>query len=241
MSIAPKILIAGTPNRYDYYAPYLEAVRGGGGDPVLDLPFAAARASDVAMREFLRPYSGILVPGGVDIDPARYGAERHPKLGTVDGGLDEAQLAVARVALKDGLRVLGICRGLQLLAVAVGAKLYQDLPAELPSSKVRHDIKEPKDQLAHFVDVTKESRLTDLSGAVRFEVNSRHHQAAKEDPGGEKLGPFRIAARAPDGVIEALEDPARPFCLAVQWHPENLVGFHTPSQGLFCGFITACE
>ncbi len=237
----PKILVAGTPDRRGYYGPYLEAVRGAGGDPELDLPDPTERATLDAVREFLHPYRGILFPGGADIDPAWYGAGKHPKLGKVDGELDAGQFALARIALAADLPLLGICRGLQLLAAAVCQPLIQDLPSERPDSKIGHVLLEPKDRLAHAVDLDPASRLAEISGGNRFEVNSRHHQAVREgsDPG--RIGPFRVVGRAADGVIEALEIAGRRFCVAVQWHPENLAASHAPAQGLFRGFVAACR
>jgi putative glutamine amidotransferase len=237
----PKILVAGWPDRTEYYRPYLDAVGGPGPEVVLDLPPTSACASDAAIRDYLLPYGGILLPGGVDIEPRRYAALPHPNLGRVDPGLDEAQFALARVALAAELPIFGICRGLQILAVAVGGELYQDLPTEMPESMVRHDIKEPKDRLAHSVEFATDSRLGELSLRPRFKVNSRHHQAAKADPdASDRVGPFRVVARAPDGVIEGLEIPDRPFCIAVQWHPENLVastqGSPERSKMLFAAF-----
>jgi putative glutamine amidotransferase len=243
MPDAPKILIAGTPGRTEYYEPYLHAIRGPGRDPFLDLPSAAMCASDDAVREFLRPYRGILFPGGVDIEPRRYGQPRHPEVKNVDSELDEAQLALAGAALADDIPILGICRGLQILAVAAGAGLYQDLPSERPSA-IEHRDQKTKTRLIHSVSVDPDSRLAALSGELRFKVNSRHHQAAREDPDTGRIGPFRIVARAPDGVIEGLEDPDRPFRIAVQWHPENLVVSprpnHAPSRNLFRAFVAAC-
>jgi putative glutamine amidotransferase len=220
----PKILVAGRPDGADYYRPYLDALGGPAGDIVLDLPPESICESDAAVREYLRPYGGILFPGGVDIEPRRYASLPHQTLRRVDPGLDEAQLALARVALADELPFFGICRGLQILAVAVGGELYQDLPTEIPESTVRHDVKEPKDHPAHSVIFEPDSRLGELSLRPRFKVNSRHHQAAKADPDApDRIGPFRVVARAPDGVIEGIEIPERAFCIAVQWHPENLV------------------
>lgn len=236
----PKILVAGMAHRTDYYAPYLDAIRGAGGDPELKLLDPAVSANGEAVGEFLRSYWGVLFPGGVDIDPRYYGEKPHAKLGAVDAPLDEGQLSLARAALAGEIPVLGICRGLQLLAVAVEAKLFQDLPSDFPSSKVPHDIKDPKDHLAHYVDIDKDTQLADVSRAARFEVNSRHHQAVKAVLNAKRIGPFRIVARAPDGVIEGLEDPERPFRIAVQWHPENLAASHAPSRNLFRHFVAAC-
>lgn len=235
-----KILVAGRPDRAAYYGPYLDAVRGAGGDPFLDMPDAGGRATLDAVRKYLEPYRGVLFPGGADIDPAWYGAVKHPKLGKVDDELDAGQFALARIALESDLPILGICRGLQLLAVTVCQELVQDLPSERPDSTIRHNVNEPKDALAHPVDVKKGSRLEEISGADEFEVNSRHHQALRAGPAAERLGPFTVVARAPDGIIEGLEIPERRFCVAVQWHPENLAKIHPHSQALFRAFVEAC-
>lgn len=243
MAASPKILVAGSAEKAEYYEPYLGAVRGPGREVRLDLPGPDASASDDAVRKFLYPYKGILFPGGVDIEPRRYGELPHPNLGHVDPGLDTAQLALARVALADNLPILGICRGLQILAVAVGAGLYQDLTSERPSA-IEHRDRTSKTRLIHSIAADPDSRLAAFSGKTRFKVNSRHHQAVREDSNADRIGPFRIVARAPDGVIEALEDPGRRFCIAVQWHPENLVVSpkprHPPSRSLFRGFVAAC-
>jgi putative glutamine amidotransferase len=240
MAPLPRILIAGRPARDQSYRPYLEAVRGAGGDPVLLLPGAEARRDPGAIRGLVLSCRGILFPGGVDIDPIQYGAAPHPKLGSVDPELDDAQFALARLALEEDVPVLGICRGLQVLGVAAGGSLFQDLPSERPS-EVRHSVTEPKDFLAHDVEVVPGSRLAAASGGTRFMVNSRHHQAVQGAAGSDRIGPFAIVARAADGIVEGLEDARRRFLVAVQWHPENLVAAHQPSRGLFAAFLASCR
>ena len=128
---------------------------------------------------------------------------------------------------------------MQVLGVAAGGTLIQDLPSQHPSSVV-HSIKNPEDFLAHEVEAIGNSRVADLCGATHFAVNSRHHQAVR-DGGGTAIGPFRIAARAADGVAEAMEIDGHPFLVAVQWHPENLIGGHASARGLFRGFIAAAR
>jgi putative glutamine amidotransferase len=158
-------------------------------------------------------FEGLLLSGGVDVDPVLYGADRHPKLGRVDRRRDELELALIERARASGRPVFGICRGLQLLNVAYGGTLVQDLPSQRPSP-VSHHVRSPPDATAHAVDFESGSFL-DTGGPSRVAVNSRHHQAI------DRLGPvLLVAARAPDGVIEAIEEPGRPV-FAVEWHPEN--------------------
>ena len=243
---APRILVLGPASSAAYFQPYLDAVRGAGGDPTLDLPGADARDVDADLLAFLAPYRGVLFPGGADVEPWRYGQAPHPALGPVDPELDEGQFAAARFVLAGGLPALAICRGLQVLGVAAGGALYQDLPSQR-RSVAPHNIREPKDFPAHRVFVTEGSRLAALSGALDFEVNSRHHQAVRGDaeyPG--RVGALTVSARVRDGLIEGLELASHPFLVAVQWHPENLVtssadAIARPARSLFRGFVDACR
>jgi len=238
--VRPKILIVGPGAEAAYFEPYAEAIRFIGGDPELRLPEPEIAADGKKLSSFLNPYKGVLLPGGADIDPYYYGEEPHPKSRPARPDLDKGQLAVARILIREFIPTLAICRGLQVVTVAAGGTLYQDLPSLYESKiKVKHRISEPE-ALAHPVDADKGSRLADICGATRFEVNSRHHQAAREGKTAGRIGPLRIAARAPDGVIEGMEIPAHPFFLAVQWHPENLVKTHAPSQNLIRAFIDSC-
>ncbi|MGA2586215.1 MAG: gamma-glutamyl-gamma-aminobutyrate hydrolase family protein [Candidatus Aminicenantales bacterium] len=236
----PKILIAGPEANAGYLQPYADAVSGAGGEVELDLPAKETTNDENALKEFLRPFQGVLLPGGTDIEPGRYGEGPHERLKPPDCGLDESQLAIARFVLRHDLPTLAICRGLQILAVAVGFDLFQDLSSQRPSS-VNHLMSGPenKNKMAHEVVLDENSRLARLSGSARFQVNSRHHQAIRERDATGWAGPFKVVARAPDGVVEGMEHPAQPFLVAVQWHPENLTADHSPSQGLFRGFIEA--
>ena len=236
----PRILIAGPEDKAAYLEPYFQAVRAVGGEPELGWPKPEVRDHEESLKLFLKRYNGILLPGGADIDPRFYGEGRHIKLGVVEEGLDEGQLAIARVALADEWPTLAICRGMQVAAVAVGATLYQHLSSQMPS-KINHDSSQSKEKLVHEVEVLDGTRLARLCGADRFKVNSRHHQAVREGPVPDQIGPFNAVAWAPDGVIEGMEHPTHPFLVAVQWHPENLVSRHPPSHWLFQGFIEACR
>lgn len=167
--------------------------------------------------------NGLLLTGGDDVAPSRYGEERHPATSEVPPERDDFELALVRAAREKRLPIFAICRGLQVLNVACGGTLIQDIPSQVPGA-IAHRFAAPPHQsfdLAHEIWVEKDSLL---AAAMRerlvegdsLQVNSRHHQAIKA------LAPgFRSVATAPDGIIEAIEDPSMPYCLGVQWHPEN--------------------
>jgi putative glutamine amidotransferase len=171
----------------------------------------------------LNGIGGLLLTGGGDVEPARYGEEPHPSLVDVEPLRDEFEIALVREARSKNLPIFAICRGLQVLNVAFGGTLVQDIPTQVPGA-LEHRLAVPPHEafaLAHEVWIDKDTKLARLmserlGGADTCEVNSRHHQAVKQ------VAPnFYVSATAPDGVIEAIEDPSAPFCLAVQWHPEN--------------------
>jgi putative glutamine amidotransferase len=162
---------------------------------------------------------GVVLSGGGDIDPALYGEKPHETFSPAEPGRDQFELALTRAAIERRSPVLAICRGVQVLNVAGGGTLVQDIPSGMPGG-LDHQVRTTATTIAHEVWVTAGTRLAQLM-ADRLEgdvllVNSRHHQAPK------KLAPgFLVSATAPDGVIEAIERPDLPFCVGVQWHPEN--------------------
>ena len=163
--------------------------------------------------------AGILLPGGGDVLPSIYGEAAHPSFSAAEPGRDEYELELTRRALEADVPLLAICRGIQVLNVACGGTLVQDILEQLPRA-LNHTLKDPPFAIAHDIWITQGS-LLDRVLRERVEgdtcpVNSRHHQAVKAT--GEGLV---VTATAPDGVIEAIEDPSRRFCLGVQWHPEN--------------------
>jgi putative glutamine amidotransferase len=211
---------------------YVESVRRAGGeprvlDPVKDSPDRVAAEID-----------GLLLTGGVDVDPARYGEERHPTV-NLEPDRDAFEFALLSQAREARLPVFGICRGLQVMNVAMGGTLVQDIPSQSPGS-LEHTIASPPCAIAHEIWVSRGSRLWNLmqekmAGGDGCSVNSRHHQAVKQVAPG-----FEVTATAPDGVVEAIECATSTFCLGVQWHPENFwrTGEFRP---LFEGFIEACR
>ena len=167
----------------------------------------------------LNGLDGLILTGGGDVDPRLYGEQPHLTFTAAEPGRDQFELALVRAALDRGLPLLAICRGVQVLNVAAGGSLVQDIATEVPGALV-HQADGTPSAIAHEVWVATGSKLAALMGD-RIEgdalmVNSRHHQAVK------KLAPgFVATATAPDGVIEAIERPDLPFCVGVQWHPEN--------------------
>jgi putative glutamine amidotransferase len=211
---------------------YEESVRRAGGEVRLLNPGVDSPADVVGSVQ------GLLLTGGGDVRPALYGAAAHPTFDPAEAGRDEYEMELVRLALEKDLPVFAICRGVQLLNVARGGTLIQDIPDEVGTT-VEHRVKEPRFAIAHDVWLTTGSLLERamrerLEDGEACAVNSRHHQAPKDL--GEGL---IVSATAPDGVIEAIEDPGRRFCLGVQWHPENF--YRTGEfRGLFEAFVQAC-
>jgi putative glutamine amidotransferase len=178
---------------------------------------------------------GVLLSGGVDVDPLLYGQPPHARLGRVDRRRDDFELALTREALRRDLPILAICRGQQVLNVATGGTLVQDIPSELKGA-VEHDAPGQRSRRSHEVVVVAASRLRQILGQDTVSVNSFHHQAI--DRLGEGLV---VSARSKgDGVIEGVEIPGRRFVVAVQWHPEAFWSEPDSFQTLFDAHATAC-
>ena len=191
--------------------------------------------SDLTLRGTFDRLDGLFLPGGEDIDPANYGADRHPLLGATDKERDRTELLLSRWAIEEGMPVLGVCRGAQMINVACGGTLVQDLHIERPDY-VKHDYFPPsfeRYRISHRVDIEADSRLARAMGSVH-EVNSMHHQ------GLDRIGHgLRVVARADDGLPEAVEVPHLPFVVGVQWHPEELAKTDQMSANLFFDFVRA--
>lgn len=192
------------------------------------------------LRAIYDRLDGILIPGGADVDPSMYGEARHEACETSDPPRDRVELQLIRWALEDGKPVLGICRGIQLINLAAGGTLYQDLAAQLEGS-AKHDYFPvqgyERDALTHDVVIEEGSRLAEIFGAGLLRVNSMHHQAVKQ------LGDGLVvtARSADDDVIEGIEVPEHPFMVGVQWHPEALAVTDENTRVLFEQFIAAAR
>jgi putative glutamine amidotransferase len=190
---------------------YLKVIEAAGGIPVVMPPLNLE-----AVDPLLDRLSGICLSGGPDLDPAAYNQRRHPELGPVEPDLDRFELELARRADARGLPMLAVCRGMQALNVARGGTLHQHLP-DRPGVTLDHRQSKPGNVVTHSVTIAEGSKLARTMKRRRARVNSFHHQAINRLGSG-----LQAVAWSPDGVIEAIEAPARPYLLGVQWHVEIL-------------------
>lgn len=217
--------------RYAGLDTYTRAVDLAGGAPVL-IPLGLSTAT---LRSLFDRMNGLLFQGGVDVHPKAYGEDVAPYCGEIDEARDATELALLRWAFAENKPVLGICRGIQMMNVAAGGSLYQDLPAQMPGSLPHQHVKgKPYDFHAHLIEIDGDSKLANALGATHLEVNSLHHQALKQVAPG-----FRVVARAPDGVIEAIEATNGQFALGVQFHPEWMLDDDARMLGIFKTFVQA--
>jgi putative glutamine amidotransferase len=190
------------------------------------------------LRAIYERLDGVFLTGGVDVDPDCYQEQRHPLCGKTDPPRDWTEIRLVRWAMVDRKPVLGVCRGIQVINVAAGGTLYQDVQAQVQGA-IKHDYfptnsTYTRDQLVHTVRVEPRSKLGRILGSAETDVNSMHHQAVKE------VAPGLVAsAFAPDGIIEGLESGNGHYLVAVQWHPEELAERMAPMQQLFASFLTA--
>lgn len=216
------------------YNEIARAVEAAGGLPL----FIPTQLSETSLRQIHARLDALLLPGGPDVNPARYGAERHPRLGEMDDDRDAAEIPLAQWAVSEDKPVFGICRGHQMLNVALGGTLFQDMPSLLDDLVEIHAKPDYTDRhaLTHEVKVAGGSRLSTVLGESQLAVNSLHHQAV------ERVAPgMQAAAWSPDGVIEATEMPGKSFVLSVQWHPEDLYLQIDTMRRLFEAFVEAAR
>ncbi len=209
---------------------YVWAVEQAGGVPII-LP--VTREPDVIAR-YLGIVDGLLLSGGVDVDPACYGQPAHPHLGVVDHDRDATELPLITAALDADMPIFAICRGIQTLNVALGGTLYQDLPSERPSDigHAQNERKIPRDVCTHSVTIEPHTRLGEIIGASEMGCNSFHHQALRD-----VAAPLVVTGLAPDGVIEAVESPRHRYVVGVQFHPEETARTDERSRRLFEAFV----
>jgi putative glutamine amidotransferase len=208
---------------------YVRTLENLGALPVL-IPL---QMSEATLRGIYERLDGLLLPGGEDMDPSTYQAERHPQLGATDKERDRTELLLAEWALADGMPIFGVCRGAQVLNVACGGTLYQDLHSQRPDF-AKHDYFPPnyeRFRISHGIRIEADSRVGRALGTVH-EVNSMHHQGIARL--GEGLRPVAVTD---DGLVEAVEVPELPFAVGVQWHPEELARTDQHSSSLFYDFV----
>ena len=232
IGITTSLTVQKIPERSYLNSSYIRAIQQAGGAPI---PLPPVLYPD-ALDEIYPLLDGVLLTGGGDIDSKRFGEAPHPTLFDVVPERDQLEISLVKRALSDEKPLLAICRGIQVLNVALGGSLYQDIASE-PGSSVQHSQSEPSEQPTHTVKVGPQSFLAEVLGKEELEVNSLHHQAVKA------LGKGIVAvAHAPDQIIEGIElaDSApRRFVLGVQWHPEELAARDESARRLFSAFVAA--
>lgn len=191
---------------------YVKSVRKAGGVPLI-IPITT---DEVEIAKILETIDGLLMTGGEDVEPARYGEEAIPQLGKVNPERDEFDLTLVRQAVSKGIPVLAVCRGVQVMNVAFGGTLYQDIPSQLPQSHIGHKVSSGN-IVAHSINIAEETLLYRLLGKTA-EVNSIHHQSVKDVAPG-----FIVSAVSDDGIVEAIEKTGSECVIGVQFHPEGFV------------------
>lgn len=212
---------------------YVTALEIAGLVPIVVPPLSGANAA----RSIMAVVDGLVLTGGEDVDPALYGQPRHERLGTVNRLRDETEIALVHAAREAGKPVLAICRGPQLLNVALGGTLIQDIPSSFPNA-LPHNSEDGRNARTHDISIEPDSRIATAVGATRISVNSLHHQSILQPAPG-----LRVTARAPDGIIEGVESEDDTWwAMAVQWHPEEMNDSPEPwDRGIFRAFAERLE
>ena len=212
---------------------YIESIVAAGGLPVL-IPLGLGEAE---LTDILTRLDGVLLPGGGDIEPSVYRGGLHDTMYGIDPDRDRVEMLVARQAVEMQKPLLAICRGHQILNVALGGTLWEDVKTFMPQA-IRHDHFRgfPRNHMAHSVTAVPDSQIVRMMGKTEINVNSLHHQGVRD-----LAAELRATAVAPDGLVEATEIPGHPFAVTVQWHPENLIHDDPTMLSLFKGLIEAAS
>lgn len=209
--------------------PLIEAIVKSGGLPVI-----FPSVDPELIPNYLNLFDGIIFAGGSDVDPTFYGEEPHQELGSTYFKRDQFEVVLVKAALEAGKALMGICRGMQVINVALGGTIFQDL-SEDPRQTLKHSQDTPGNFPSHHVNVDQDSRIFNLVGSRPY-VNSRHHQALNQIGSG-----LKVTARADDQIPEAIESVDNDRVLAVQWHPENMFKHYDYSQALFADLIQRAQ
>lgn len=213
---------------------YVDGVAQAGGAPVVLPPVMDARAA----ASVVDGLDGLLLSGGSDLHPSYYGEEPIPELDVTIPERDELEMALLESALRRGIPIFGICRGLQVLNVAFDGTLYQDLPSQVDQELLKHRQTTPKWQATHEIEVHGDTRIAGIMGGGTIKVNSYHHQAVKD-----LAGDFVVSAKSSDGIVEAIEyrDLSERWIVAVQWHAEAMRQSGSEHRSLFEAHVAAAE
>ena len=218
--------------RSDY--DYVEGVAGAGGVPVVLPPVGGERAAEAVIGGL----DGLLLAGGSDLDPGYYGERPSSKLGPTVPERDAFEVPLVALALRRGIPVFGVCRGMQLLNVALGGTLFQDIPSEIGRDVLKHRQETPKWEPTHEVGLREDSWVRSIIQESCVEVNSYHHQGVKD-----LADSLVVSGVSPDGIIEALEsrDFSDRWLVGVQWHAEAMRDVGPEQRKLFEAHVSACE
>ena len=219
--------------RFAMATTYTRALERVGGAPLI-IPL---ELGDETLRAIFARLDGLLFAGGVDVHPQEFGEPIESFCGAIETGRDEIELKLARWAIAENKPILGICRGIQLLNIAAGGSLYQDIAAQVSGALHHPHIQgNSYGHLAHTIEIDPGSRLARAIGATEMRVNSLHHQSLKAVAPG-----FQIVARAPDGIVEWIESLNGAFAVAIQFHPEWMQDDDARVLNLFRDFVNACD
>lgn len=209
---------------------YMSAIEAAGGIPIM-LPMTTDKEM---IHHFANVYDGFIISGGQDLSPSFYGEDILPECGSIIPDLDTMEMELISEVVKQDKPLLGICRGLQFLNVALGGSLYQDLPTQY-SSELCHRMEAPYDRSVHRVDIVPNTPFATIIGCESLQVNSIHHQAIKHMPSCVKE-----TAISEDSLVEGIYMPDKKFIMAVQWHPELALETDMHSKEIFDAFVKAC-
>ena len=227
VAVTASIRLDGDTSRVRLAAAYVTALESAGLIPLIVPPLSSPSAA----AAILDSVAALVLTGGEDVDPARYGEQRHEKVRSINAARDATEAALIEEAKARGKPVLAICRGIQILNVALGGTLVQDIPSQL-DTRIAHDEDSPRNSRSHEISIEPGSLIAKAVGTERCTVNSFHHQSVKRVADG-----LRVTARSADGVIEGLESANDWWVMAVQWHPEEMTDSPEPwDRGLFKAF-----
>ncbi|MBB6450417.1 putative glutamine amidotransferase [Geomicrobium halophilum] len=189
------------------------------------------------IEKMVEAIDGLLVTGGGDIDPTLFGEEPHPELREISPLRDRFEMEIIQACLDKDIPILALCRGCQMLNIAAGGDMYQDIYTQKTNQLLQHQQRAPRSHGSHYIEVNEGSKLAKIVESTRYKVNSFHHQAVRSMAEG-----FKVVGTASDGVIEAFESERHSFVIGVEWHPENMaIAEDVYSKRLFNAFVKAAQ